>query len=428
MQSTKTKEFIQQFQPQTLPTSLPNEVRELAMSALNILELPTTKWEEWKYSNLRPILKHQFQPANHAEIDNLAAYLIPDFEANVLVFVNGVYSKSLSQIGELEDTVSVTLLSELEGETAAVFSDYYGKITSPEGQIFSALNTAYAAEGVFIHAKGVVERPIHLLHIQHATAAQSVQMRNLFLVEKHAEVKVLESFHSSNDTPSFRNAVTEIFVKENAGLEYVKLQEEGDAGMMVDQTEISQASDSRVKTYTLSMGGNWIRNNLHFHLKGPNTESVLNGLYMLKDNQHVDNHSLVHHFAPNSYSNELYKGILGGKSTAAFRGKIHVHQPAQKTNAYQSNRNILLTDTASVNTKPQLEIYADDVKCSHGATTGRIEEEALFYLRARGVPMEEAQQLLIHAFGAETLDGITMDAVVGYIDQLITARFAGITD
>ena len=424
MQSQKTKAFIQQFQPTATPSPIRTDAQVSALKALESLELPTTKWEEWKYTNLKPVLSHAFQPAASEVIEDIRDFLIPGFEADVLVFVNGRYNPALSSIAGTDGSLTISLVSELSGEKAKTYEAYIGQITSSDEELFPALNTAYAAEGAFIHAKGAVARPIHLLHLQHPSSPQSVQMRNLFVVEKNADVKVLESFHSANDLPSFRNSVTEIFVKENAGLEYVKLELEGAAGMMVDHTEIEQGANSRVKTYTISMGGSWIRNNLNFHLKGPNTESILNGLYMLDDSQHVDNHSLVHHFAPNSYSNELYKGILNGKSTGAFRGKIHVHQPAQKTNAYQSNRNILLSDQATINTKPQLEIYADDVKCSHGATTGKIEEDALFYLRARGVPLAEAQQLLIHAFGAETLAGISMEAVETYIDQLITGRFS----
>jgi Fe-S cluster assembly protein SufD len=423
--SNKKEAFVAQFVTENLPAG-GQEVRKQAAESLNTLDLPTTRWEAWKYTSLRPVLAHTYQSPAPARLSDVDAFRIPDLDAHLLVFVNGHYAPELSSADAEKQGVIVSRLSALSTDEKALFEEHYGKVVAKGKDIFAALNTAYASEGVWVHVKKAkaADKPLHIMHLGQIGEAAAIQSRNLFVVEETAEVKIIESFHSTNQQASFRNHVTEIVVGANASCEYVKIQSEDPQAMMVDRTEIHQSTDSRMRTYTLSMHGAWIRNNLHFHLNGKNTESILNGLYMLDGEQHVDNHTTVDHLQPNCYSDELYKGILRDKATAAFRGKIHVHQPAQQTNAYQSNRNILLSDEASINTKPQLEIYADDVKCSHGATTGQIDEDALFYLQARGIPKEAAQKLMVYAFAAEVVEKISMEPVVAYIDELIEKRFA----
>lgn len=420
---SKTNNFISQFSALALPKTAA-AIRKTAVKDLEGMSLPTTKWEAWKYSSVKPLLAHTFQQAAEGKVADITPYLIPELEANVMVFINGKFNTSLSQIEEHSGLIIKSLSAISEDEIAA-FEKHFGQVANSAEDIFATLNTAYAADGVWVSVSKnkQIEKPLHIIHLTDVNEASAVQSRNLFVVDAFAELKVVESCHSLSGQATFRNAVTEWVVGENASCEYVKLQLESQEAMGVDRTEIHQGKDSHVNMFTITLGGAWSRNNLHFHLKGENTTSILNGLYMLNNNQHVDNHTLVDHFAANCYSDELYKGIVDDESSAAFRGKIHVHPDAQKTNAYQSNRNVLLSNNASINTKPQLEIYADDVKCSHGATTGKIDEEALFYLQARGIPLKQAQQLMVYAFAGETIEKMKLEPVATYINQLIENRF-----
>jgi len=420
---SKTNTFLSQFSSLPLPQTA-TAVRESAAQELKEMNLPTTKWEAWKYSSVKPLLEHTFQQAQATQVNDITPYQIPDLDANQMVFVNGKYNPSLSQIEEHSGLIIKSLDSISESDIAA-YEKHFGKVASSTEDIFSTLNTAYAADGVWVSVSKnkSIEKPLHIIHLTDVKEASAVQSRNLFVLEAFAELKVVESFYSLSDQATFRNAVAEWIVGKNASCEYVKLQLENQEAMGVDRTEIHQGKDSQVQMFTITLGGGWTRNNLHFHLKGQNTSSVLNGLCMLDNDQHVDNHTLVDHFEANGYSDELYKAILDGDASSAFRGKIHVHPDAQKTNAYQSNRNVLLSNTASINTKPQLEIYADDVKCSHGATTGQIDEEALFYLQARGIPLKQAQQLMVYAFAGETIEKMKLESVATYINQMIENRF-----
>lgn len=420
---TKTNTFVAQFTKPELPSTAP-QLRQEVVSQLQEMSLPTTRWEAWKYSSVKPLLAHTFQQATAATVDSIDPYLIPGLDANVMVFVNGRYQAELSDIQQ-GSGISIHSLDAIETSETGAFEKYFGKIASSNEDIFAAINTAFASDGVWVNVQKnkAIERPLHIIHLSDVEEAAAVQSRNLFVLEAFADLKVVESYYSLSAQATFRNAVTEWVVGENASCEYTKLQLENQEAMSVDRTEIHQAKDSQVNMFTITLGGGWTRNNLHFHLKGQNTTSILNGLYMLDNDQHVDNHTLVDHFEANCYSDELYKGILDDRANAAFRGKIHVHPDAQKTNAYQSNRNVLISNDASINTKPQLEIYADDVKCSHGATTGQIDEDALFYLQARGIPLKQAQQLMVYAFAGETIEKMKLEPVADYINQLIENRF-----
>lgn len=420
---SKTNTFLSQFAGLAVPQTA-TAVRERAAEELKGMSLPTTRWEAWKYTSVRPLLAHSFQQAKGTTVNDITPYLIPELDANIMVFVNGKYDGSLSQI-EPQSGLTIRSLDAVTDSDLAAHEKYFGQVANSTEDIFATLNTAFAADGVWVHVSKnkTIDKALHIIHLTDVKEAVAVQSRNLFVVENFAEVKVVESFHSLSDQATFRNGVTEWVVGENASCEYAKLQLENQEALGVDRTEIHQAKDSQVQMFTITLGGAWTRNNLHFHLKGQNTTSILNGLSMLDGEQHVDNHTLVDHFEPNCYSDELYKGILDGNASSAFRGKIHVHPDAQKTNAYQSNRNILLSNTASINTKPQLEIYADDVKCSHGATTGQIDEDALFYLQARGIPLQQAKKLMVYAFAGETIEKMKLEPVADYISKLIEDRF-----
>ncbi len=404
--------------------------RNVALNAIDNLGVPTTRWEAWKYTTLKDILQPTYHPATTVKKQHIdpVAFSIPELKADQLVFVNGIFQEHLSSIKYNKDKLTIRPLSQMENNDSHKLEEYYGTLIQPDNDIFSAINTAYTHEGVWIQAANnhKATHPIHLLHIidQEETDI-SLQHRNLFIAGKSSQLTLLESFHTTGlkETSSLRIVGTEIHVEENAHLEYVKLQlTEGNASQ-IDMTEAKVEQNAYFKIHTITLGGKLNRNNLHIHLQGENGEAHLMGTYLLDQFQHTDNFTQVDHAVPHCFSNELYKGILNESATGVFNGRIHVHPHAQKTNAFQSNRNILLSDNARIFTKPQLEIYADDVKCSHGATTGRIDKDAMFYLRARGIKEDDAKMLLIFAFATEVTESISLEPVRNYLTELISNRF-----
>jgi len=419
--------FVAQFNPGTEAVNTWAQTeRKSAKEALDSLQIPTRKWEEWKYTNLQPLLKQSFQPAPESKLLSVDKFKIPGLVSDVLVFINGRYNEKLSSITHNEESLIVSDLKNIAGKGREAFETFFGKAVGSDLDIFAAINAAFVDEGVFIGVPTgkTTSVPIQILHIaDNSTVAQTLLHRNMFVVGRNGNAKVVESYHSLADTPTLRNQVTEIFVDANGDLEYVKLQLESDEASCIDRTLVHQAEDSRFSVHTLTLSGKIVRNNLDIKMNGDNISSELKGIYMLSGTQHVDNHTQVDHMMPNGYSNELYKGILTENSTGVFNGRIHVYRDAQKTNAYQTNNNILLDDTANIYTKPQLEIYADDVKCSHGATLGNLDEDALFYLRARGISKDQAKKMLIHSFVMEVADSISMEPVKDFIEQKIENRF-----
>jgi len=429
-QNDETKSrLIAQFTPAALNgSSIGLKMRDTAADALARLAVPTLKTEAWKYTSLRALLKREFTLSTApAKITGetktlLSAAAIPGFEADRLVFVNGVFAPSLS-----DGVPYVKSLNGLTGESLAVFESYFGTLVSPDAGIFTALNTAYAKEGLFVHvAKGKhIEKPLHILHLTEAGGADmGMQVRNLLVVEANASLKIVETYHAApSESHTLRNAVAEIFVGGHAALDYIKIQEEGDKAAHIERTEIRQANDSHVHMHTYTFGGELVRNEAIMHIEGRHCEAHLRGAYLLNGKQLVDNYTEMHHKQPDCYSNELYKGVLDDRSRGVFNGIIHVYRDAQKTNAFQSNRNLLLSELASMKTKPQLEIYADDVKCSHGAATGQIDDDALFYMKARGINDAAAKRLLVQAFAGEVAESISIEAVKMYVGGLIEGRF-----
>lgn len=279
--------------------------------------------------------------------------------------------------------------------------------------------------GAFIEVadKVVVDKPIVLYFVGDSSAAKlSYQIRNLVVAGKFAEATVIEKFDTIGDNESFTNVVNEFSVDRNANVRYFKIENDSDQAYHVSNTHASQEGSSTFTANTIALNGAMVRNNLNIRLDGEGCESHMNGLYVLKGKTHVDNHTVVDHVKPNSYSNELYKGIMDDKSRGVFNGKIFVRQDAQKTNAFQSNKNVLLSDNATINTKPQLEIWADDVKCSHGCTTGQLDQDALFYLQARGIQKDKARAILLKAFASDVLENIDNEAIKDYLEAIITER------
>ncbi len=402
------------------------ESREQAIRVLHEKGLPGNKHEEYRFTPLARAIENNFTdvagttPATLTLVD---AFRIPELKANTVVFVNGVYHENLSTI--TSSAVIVKPLSEAFKNDSATVSAYFNKLVNSDTDTFAALNTALWQDGFFIHVpeNTVVEEPFCFLHINEATEQQvSAHTRLLIVLEKGSRLNVIEKFDTTGNHPSFHTLTEEIVVKENAQLTYCKIQNDTGKAWQIINTNIHQADSSRVDTFTLTLNGQIIRNNFAITIAGENCESHFNGLYMLTGNTLADNHTVVDHQKPNSFSNEMYKGVLDANSKGVFNGKIFVRPNAQKTNAFQSNRNIALSPNATVNTKPQLEIWADDVKCSHGCTIGQLDEEAVFYLQSRGIDKDTAKAMMLYAFTAETLNTISNETVKAYIDSLISER------
>ncbi|MCW3118208.1 MAG: Iron-regulated transporter permease protein SufD [Chitinophagaceae bacterium] len=405
-------------------------IRQHGFNAFSKFGIPTSKHEEWKYTRIGGLFNKEYQfPVNSIltsiTAEEIDAIRLPGYEeANELVFVNGIFSLPLSSIRS-RDLIVLPLEEAAKNEYAAIVSKHLGHSSNYLKDGINALNTAFVQGGVFIHVKkGKV--PEHPVYIYNITDARSVnvfaQPRSLVHIAENAQVQLIETYSTIGQSESFTNQVMEIVVEKDALLEYYKIQNDVVASNQVSTTHIRQTGKSYIHTVTISLNGGIIRNNLNVVLEAEYCEAHLYGLYFQRGQTHIDNHTVVDNVTPHSFSNELYKGILNDRATAVFNGKIFVRPQAQKTNAYQSNKNILLSADASVNTKPQLEIFADDVKCSHGCTIGRLDEEGLFYLRSRGVNEKIARSLLVHAYAIDILEHIKPLPIRDYINQLISER------
>ncbi|AWW32624.1 Fe-S cluster assembly protein SufD [Echinicola strongylocentroti] len=403
------------------------ELNEKAVKELEKEGLPAPKAEEYKFTPISKKLETSISNLRAAQkvaltSEQVEAELIPGLDADLLVFNNGHFEADLSSYSE--ENYSVKLFSELTKEQ----SQLIGTIAPVEKEPFNALNSALFTEGLYIEvAKNkAVEKPILLLNFCQANNGQVITPRLFVQGEANAEATFIERVISLDDEVYFLNGVTEVKVNENAHLYYHKIQNESEAAIEVHNFEADIHRDATCSTVTLSLKGDIIRNNLSLNLKDSGCEGNMYGLYLLNGTTHVDNHTNVDHTQPHADSNELYKGVLADKSKGIFNGKIFVRQDAQKTNAFQQNNNILLSEDAIIHTKPQLEIWADDVKCSHGCTTGQLDEEAQFYLQARGIGKAEAKNLLLYAFAGEILDHIKIEAFREYCIQLVQERLGNL--
>ena len=396
--------------------------------------IPNRKHEEYKYTHVDVMLKDDFyfsanKNCNDEQIERLKFLK----DAYVVIVENGVFVEGLSNLQNLPKGLTLCSLVDAVKSNSPVFEKHYAQYADVNADPFIALNTAMNKDGVFIHiAKNtIIEKPIHIIHISTTFENIIIHPRNLIVVDENAQAKIIESFESIDSTAKiFSNALTEIAINENAIVDHYKIQDENaclpdrqELGYLVNTTQVIQKKQSVFSTHAFTLSGSLVRNNLTLVLDGEHIESHLNGLYLTAGNQVVDNHTVVDHRKPNCNSNELYKGIIDGKSTATFNGKIFVRKDAQKTNAFQSNKNILLSEAGTINTKPQLEIYADDVKCSHGTSTGKLDEDKIFYLRTRGLSTESAKKILMHAFASEVVDTIKIEPLREYIEGKIAKTF-----
>jgi len=402
-------------------------LRQDALSRFRALGFPTLRDEEWKYTNVEPIVKNTFrfvfEPSrNGCAIHSIRPFLFGELNWDRLVFVNGLYVKDLSLHSEKARGVKITSLGEaLLSEPDAIRTGL-ARQANFEKNAFTALNTAFTHDGAFISLpKGaVLETPIHLIFVSTAGKEKIIsQPRNLVIAGEGSQGSVIESYLSLTPDPYFTNAVTEIFLNAGARIEFYQIQKENENAFHVATTEVTQGRDARFSSHVFSFGAQISRNNLNLTLKGEGGESALDGLYVVTGRRHNDHHTVIDHTQPHGTSHQLYKGILSDEGRAVFNGKIFVRKDAQKTDAQQTNKNLLLSAGATVDTKPQLEIFADDVKCTHGAAVGELEEETLFYVKSRGISEENARRLLTYGFASELIERVKLGGVRLALEQLL---------
>jgi Fe-S cluster assembly protein SufD len=410
--------------------TLTHELRKKAMGRFAAAGFPTTRQEEWRYTDVTPLAKIRFEPVlnPHARVlakKDIERFTFDNFPCHLMVLVDGHCSKSLSSSAALQSGVRICSLADMLRDDPAFVLKHLGRCAEYADSSFTALNTAFLQDGavVYIPEKTVLDLPVHLLYISTASdPASASNPRNLIVLGAGSEGALIESYVSLNDAVYFTNAITEIVMGEKAVLEHDRLQLESIKAFHIGSTYVHQERSSNVTSNSISLGGSLIRNNVFVVLDGEGAEATLNGLYLGTGTQHIDNHTTIDHAQPHCPSHELYKGILAGKSRGVFNGRIRVRKDAQKTDAKQTNKNLILTEGASVDTTPQLEILANDVKCTHGATIGQLDEEAIFYLRARGIGAEEARDILTFAFASDVIERVHVKPLRESLDRMIRER------
>ncbi len=410
---------------------LTDKVHETRARALKIFEdkgFPTKKDELWKYTSLEALIREDYSLFPKSEINielkDVKKYFLYDTDTYKVIFIDGVYSPFLSNT--THDGLDVCLMSAAlsKPKYRSLINTYFNKIATSDESL-TALNTSYAREGAFVYIpkKTVAEKPIEIIHFSSGDQDSLwLQPRNLIVIDKNSQVQIIERHQSLKEHDVVTNSVTEIYVHEEAFVDYYKLQNDLTTASLIDNTFIQQEKNSHASVHTFSLGGKLIRNNLRYLHKGKHILSTLKGLTILQGKQHVDHSTMVHHSQPNCESHQDYKGIFSERSEGVFNGQILVDKIAQKTNAFQQNNNVLLDDKATVNSKPQLEIFADDVKCSHGCTIGQMDEEALFYLRTRGIPKKEARALMTYAFANNVLESVQLPSLKKRINSQIAKK------
>jgi len=391
---------------------------------------PTLHDEDWRFTNVAPIAMLPFKPVFDGAADGSIEELLnrspfARLEGSRLVFVDGYYSPSLSSLKEFANGVKVSNLAAAVKQGSSLLEKHLGRYALPDKNAFAALNQAFFSDGAFIHVPAgvAVEEPIQLIFVSSAkNTGATVQPRNLIVVDANARLTVIESFMGDGNEAYFTNAVTELVAGDDAVVELVKFQDEAKEAYHIATVHGQFGRSSRVNVHSFAIGAKLSRNNIRARLAGEGLECILNGLYLTRGDQLADHHMIVEHAQPNCASHEYFNGILDDKSKGVFHGRILVRPAAQKTDAKQTNKNLLLSDDATADTKPQLEIYADDVKCTHGATIGQLNEESIFYLRSRGLSSETARRMLIHAFAGEIIERIQCKPAREELDKLVWDR------
>jgi Fe-S cluster assembly protein SufD len=411
----------------------PQWTRSLRLSGITRFEelgFPGTRNEDWHFTSVTPIVERDFAPitsrTGEVTAGQLAAYSFGATDWHTLVFVNGRFSAELSRTAGLPDGVQVLPLERAYDELPLLLERHVGRITSMDAHTFTALNTAFINDGAVVYVQADVEvaRPIHLLFASDRNAVDGVaQPRNLIVLDRFAKATVIESYVGLADGAYFTNAVTEATIGDGATLTHLKLQRESEQAFHVGTFDARQSRDSHLVSFSFATGAKLSRTNIYTELRGDGCGATLNGLYLGDDAQHIDHQTRIEHVAPNCYSRELYKGILDGSAHGVFNGKVYVHPEAQKTDGKQTNQTLLLSEKAQIDTKPQLEIFADDVKCTHGATVGRLDETSLFYMKSRGINARTARELLTYAFAADVLETIELAEVREGLESATLRRY-----
>ena len=405
-------------------------LRKAGLARFAEMGFPTLHQEDWRFTNVSAIAQLPFTPAtpvtvNGAESKLIAESIFAELPGHRLVFVNGQFSAQLSRVLPLAGGARVESLAAAVTTDDGLIQKHLGHYAAAEGNAFTALNQAFFTDGAFIYVPAgvTVAETVELIFI---TSGQqqgaAIQPRNLIIAGANSRVTVLESYLSTGSTAYFTNAVTEIVAGDDSHVEHVKLQDEAATGFHIAAIAGHFGRASHTWIHSLALGGKLSRNNIRVNLAGEHLESVLNGLYLTRGDQVADHYMVVEHAQPHCASHEYFNGILDDKSKGVFHGRILVRELAQKTDAKQTNKNLLLSDDATADTKPQLEIYADDVKCTHGATIGQLNKESIFYLRSRGLGTETAKRMLIHAFAGEIIERIQSEPVRATIDKLVWDR------
>jgi Fe-S cluster assembly protein SufD len=404
------------------------EIRKNALAQFMELGFPSTSDEEWKYTKTSMLARHEFSSEKIQSVvtlEQLKPWLLNDSSSPMCVCVDGQYKPELSNLNGLPEGVEIGSIASLLQQRPEILRDHLLGENKLKPESFYALNTAFMADGIYLNIpKNVtVTAPIQVLFITSDTSEnKATYLRNLWLLGENSQATIFETYASFSSTIYFNNIVTEISLKNNAQLTYYQLQEESHQAFHIAKRSVNQARDSQFRAHTWTFGGSLSRSDLSVQLNDEGAFCDLSGLYIAGEKQHIDQHTRIDHKKPHGKSREYYKGIISGQGRAVFDGKVMVHQQAQKTDAQLTNQNLLLSPSSEIDTKPQLEIYADDVKCNHGATVGQLDEQALFYLRSRGIDMESARSLLVHAFANDRLDSIEHKTVRQKFQDVLSLR------
>ena len=415
------------FENQTNIDSYVHDIRSEAIKQFESIGFPNKKLENWKYTSLKNLLNTDYtvlpEINNVLEFKNIKKYLIDDIDSYKIIFVDGKYCSHLSETTHEGMDICILSAALTQSKYELIIENYFNKIALKDG--ITSLNTAFSNEGVFIHIpkNKFVEKPIQIIHFSTGNESSLMfQPRNLVVVDENSQVQIIERHQSLSENKVFTNSVTEIYADKKSIIDYYKIQNDNLQASLIDNTYVNQERNSAFSMHTFSFGNELVRNNLNISQNDEFIETTIKGVTIIGDNQHVDHNTLIKHNKPNCNSHQDYKGIYDNKSTGVFNGRIVVNKQAQKTNAFQSNNNVLLSDKATVNAKPQLEIYADDVKCSHGCTVGQLDKNALFYLKSRGIPEKEATALLMYGFANNILKSVKIPEIKTRITNIIANK------
>jgi len=415
------------FENRTNIDSYVHDIRSEAIKQFESIGFPNKKLENWKYTSLKNLLNTDYSVLpeinNVLEFKNIRKYLIDDIDSYKIIFVDGKYCSHLSETTHEGMDICILSAALTQSKYELIIENYFNKIALKDG--ITSLNTAFSNEGAFIHIpkNKFVEKPIQIIHFSTGNEASLMfQPRNIIVVDENSQVQIIERHQSLSENKVFTNSVTEIYADKKSIIDYYKIQNDNLQASLIDNTYVNQQRNSIFSMHTFSFGNELVRNNLNISQNDEFIETIIKGVTIIGNKQHVDHNTLIQHNKPNCNSHQDYKGIYDNKSTGVFNGKIIVEKQAQKTNAFQSNNNVLLSDKATINAKPQLEIYADDVKCSHGCTVGQLDKNALFYLKSRGIPEKEATALLMYGFANNILESVKIPEIKTRINHIIATK------